>query len=58
MMGWCWNCKFISIILKKDIKTVSVSHWTKNLAAVKKPTPDFNHKDDYRDYLLKKLSKD
>ena len=43
--------------LKKWISTARISSWTNDLAAVEKQTPDFDHKKEYREYLLDKYSK-
>lgn len=45
-----------TITEKKEMNELPVSPWTKELAAVKKPTTDFNHKSGYRDHIIDKHS--
>ncbi|WP_262247309.1 DUF6364 family protein [Parapedobacter soli] len=47
---------YLSSLTDREEKTTEVSPWTKELTAVKKPTPDFDHKSDYRDAILDKYN--
>lgn len=44
-----------SLTDREDIDT-EISPWTKDLVAVKKPTPDFDHKSIYRNAILGKYT--
>jgi hypothetical protein len=41
---------------KDKLDEMKVADWVKQLVIVDKPTPDFDHKKEYRDYIIKKYS--
>ena len=47
---------YLAALAEEDSSESIVSPWTKDLAAVKKPTPDFDHKKGYRDHIADKYS--
>jgi len=49
---------YLASLSDESIESVKVSPWVKDLAAVKKPTPDFNHKELYRDHISEKYTKE
>jgi len=48
---------YLASLAEEKIISVPVSDWAKDLVAVDRPTPDFDHKKEYREYLLDKYSK-
>ena len=48
---------YLASLAEEKKVAAPVSDWTKDLAAVNKPTSDFDHKKEYRDYLSDKYSK-
>ena len=48
---------YLATLAEEETVSAPVSDWTRDLAAVNKPTPDFDHKKEYRDYISDKYSK-
>lgn len=49
---------YLATLSDESVKPAKVSSWVKDLVAVKKPTPDFDHKSLYRDHILEKYSEE
>jgi hypothetical protein len=49
--------QYLASLTDENSEPVEISPWVKDLAAVTKPTPDFDHKEMYRDHILEKYSK-
>ncbi|WP_079717896.1 DUF6364 family protein [Parapedobacter luteus] len=47
---------YLATLTDREETNAEVSPWTKELIAVKKPTPDFDHKGEYRNAILKKYA--
>lgn len=49
---------YLASLTEQEKTDADVSPWTKELIAVKKPTPDFDHKQGYREAILEKYDDD
>ena len=47
---------YLASLTDLEEANAAISSWTKELIAVKKPTPDFDHKAGYRDAILDKYA--
>ena len=45
---------YLALLADEEASAAPVSLWTEDLAAVETAVPDFDHKVDYRDHILKK----
>jgi hypothetical protein len=49
---------YLNTLAEENFESHNVSPWVKDLAAVKKPTKDFDHKKMYRDQIVEKYAKE
>ncbi|MEP7258784.1 MAG: DUF6364 family protein [Flavitalea sp.] len=45
---------YLAALAEKEKEDIPIAGWVKELKAVKKPTPDFDHKSGYRDHIIGK----
>jgi hypothetical protein len=48
---------YLTVLADKEQEDHPVASWVKELRAIKKPTPDFDHKSGYREHLHSKYGK-
>jgi hypothetical protein len=48
---------YLVVLAEKEKEDFPIASWVKDLKAVKKPTPDFDHKTAYRDHVNAKYGK-